>query len=246
MRTGRSGHAVGCGIAIILAGALAPAGLGQEVASGHDGWTTASPRDEIRPDFAYESRGGVDGRGCLAIRADRREGLDGCWKKVFPITGGKSYHFRANYRAEGVAVPRRSVVASIRWTDASGRPVPLDQPTVSGYLRGATAIAEPEFPTTRTTDRQGWTEVSDTYLAPARASRAIVELHLRWSPESTVRWSGMSLVESSPAPARTVRLATVHFKPSGGRTPADNCRMYEPLIAEAARRRPTWSCWARR
>jgi predicted amidohydrolase len=34
-----------------------------------------------------------------------------------------------------------------------------------------------------------------------------------------------------------VRLATVHFKPSGGRTPEDNRRQYEPLIVEAARRK---------
>ncbi len=98
-------------------------------------------------------------------------------------------------------------------------------------------MAEPEFPTTRGTDRRGWTEVSDTYQAPARASRAIVELHLRWAPDSTVRWSGVSMTETSPPPPRTVRLATVHFKPSGGRTPADNRRMYEPLIAEAARQK---------
>ena len=84
---------------------------------------------------------------------------------------------------------------------------------------------------------RGWTEVSDTYQAPSRASRAIVELHLRWSPDSTVRWSGVSMTETSPPTPRTVRLATVHFKPSGGKTPADNCRMYEPLIAEAARRK---------
>jgi predicted amidohydrolase len=211
------------------------AARGGETAPG--GWSTASPRDEIRPAFAYESGGGLDGRGCLLIRADSREGLDGCWKKDFPVAGGKCYHFRANYRAEGVGVPRRSVVVAIRWKDREGRSVPLDQPTVTGYLRGATAMAEPEFPTTRETDRQGWTEVSDTYQAPARASHAIVELHLRWSPNSTVRWSGVSMSETSPEPSRKVRLATVHFRPNGGRTPADNCRMYEPLIAEAARRK---------
>ena len=153
------------------------------------------------------------------------------------MAGGKSYHFRADYRAEGVSVPRRSVVVWIRWIDDRGRAVPLDQPVVTGYLRGATAMAEPEFPATRGTDARGWTEVSDTYQAPSRASRAIVELHLRWSPDSTVRWSGVSMSEASPPTPRTVRLATVHFKPSGGKTPADNCRMYEPLIAEAARRK---------
>src|SRR5205807_5493575 len=30
------------------------------------------------------------------------------------------------------------------------------------------------------------------------------------------------------------RIATVHFYPRGGKTPMDNCRMYEPLIADAA------------
>jgi predicted amidohydrolase len=217
--------------------ALSPVCVAQSVATARDGWSTDSPRDELRPAFDYEAGGGVDGRGCLVIRADRRDGLDGYWKKDFPVVGGKTYHFRADYQAEGVSVPRRSIVAEIRWTDSDGRRVPQDQPAVTGYLRGATAIAEPEFPATRDTDRRGWTEVSDTYQAPVRASHATVELHLRWSPDSTVRWSGVSLSETGGATPRTVRLATVHFKPSGGRTPADNCRMYERFIADAARRK---------
>ncbi len=237
MDMGRRRRFVGTCMAIALAGAIPSAWGAEEGEKAPDGWSTAAPRDEIRPAFAYQSRGGADGGGCLLIRADHREGLDGYWKKDFAVMGGKTYQFRADYQAEGVSVPRRSIVAVIRWTDGQGRRVPLDQPTVTGYLRGATAIAEPEFPTTRGTDRQGWTEVSDTYLAPARASRAVVELHLRWSPDSTVRWSGVSMTETSPLPSRTVRLATIHFKPSGGRTPADNCRMYEPLIAEAVRRK---------
>ena len=93
-------------------------------------------------------------------------------------------------------MPRRSIVAEIRWIDGAGPAVPLDQQPDNGFLRGATAMAEPEFPATRGTDPQGWTEVSDTYQAPSRASRAIVELHLRWAPDSTVRWSGVSLTET--------------------------------------------------
>jgi len=201
-----------------------------------DGWVSGAPRDEIRPDFAHEPHGAADGRACLIIKADHREGLDGFWKKVFPVSGGKTYRFQASYQADNVAVPRRSIVAEIHWTDARGRAVPLDQATTGGYLRGATAMAETEFPTTRGIDRKGWTEVSDTYQAPARATQAIVELHLRWAPGGVVRWGSMSLTESGPPPPRTARLATVHFKPSGGRSPADNCRMYEPFIAQAARR----------
>jgi arylsulfatase A-like enzyme/predicted amidohydrolase len=202
-----------------------------------DGWTVAAPRAEIRPEFAYESHGGPDARGCFIIRAGRSAGLDGCWKKTFAVRGGKHYHFETRYQARGVAVPRRSVVAQIHWRDAQGRKVPLDRPTVAGYLRGVTPMAETEFPATKGAGRQDWTEVSDTYRAPSRATQAIVELHLRWAPGGEVRWGRVALTEAAPPPSRKVRLATVHFIPHGGRTPMDNCRMYEPLIAEAARQK---------
>jgi predicted amidohydrolase len=201
------------------------------------GWTASAPRDEIRPTFAYDADGGPDGKGCFVIKADQREGLDGCWTKAFPVTGGKHYHFRALYHAQSVSVPRRSVLAELHWKDAKGKKVPLDEPAVTGYLRGSTPMAETEFPSTRGTDGQGWTEVADTFQAPSRATQVVVELHLRWVTGATVRWAGVSLKQAGPPPARKVRLATVHFMPHGGRTPLDNCRMYEPLIAEAARQK---------
>jgi predicted amidohydrolase len=228
-----------------LAGALAaplvgwgsrgPAG--DAAAGPPEGWTAAAPRDEIRPAFGYEPGGGPDGKGCFTIKADGRAGLAGFWKKSFPATGGKHYRFVARYQAKGVAVPRRSVVAELHWRDARGKQVPLDRPAVADYLRGATALAEAEFPTTRGADRDGWTEVSDTYQAPARATQAVVELHLRWAPGGSVRWGGVAWAETAPPRPRTVRLAAVHFRPRGGKTPLDNCRMYEPLIAEAARQK---------
>jgi predicted amidohydrolase len=233
--------AVGLGGASLLAwgwrGTAADTPAPRTAEPAPDGWTAAAPRDEIRPEFAYDPRGGPDGKGCLAIRADGREGLDGCWKKTFPVTGGKCYHFTASYQAKGVAVPRRSIVVELHWQDAQGKKVPLDHPAVSNYLRGATPIAETEFPPTRGADREGWTEVSDTYPAPARAAQAVVELHLRWAANAEVRWGGVALTETEPPAPRTVRLATVHFIPKGGRTPEDNRRMYEPLIAEAARQK---------
>ena len=48
------------------------------------GWRPFSPRDEIRPEFAINPRGGPDGKGGLVIRLDDREGLDGFTN---PITG---------------------------------------------------------------------------------------------------------------------------------------------------------------
>jgi len=202
-----------------------------------DGWTAMAPRDEIRPAFAFDPTGGLDGKGALRITADKREGLAGYWAKPFPVKGGKHYSFIANYQAKGVVTPRRSVLAELHWRDAKGRAVPLDSPTVTDYLRGATAMAETEFPATRKTDSSGWTEVSDIYQAPSKATQAIVELHLRWSAQSEVHWSGVALTEISPPEPRNVRLATGHFRPNGGETPVDNSTCSNPLSTTPRSRR---------
>ena len=193
-----------------------------------EGWTTEAPRDEIRPEFAYDPKDSA-----FVIKSDKREGLAGFWKKSFAVTGGKSFRFFANYQAKGVALPRRSVVVEIHWRDEKGRKVANDTPGVTDYLRGATAMAETEFPETKGTDKNGWTELSDTYQAPSKATQAIVELHLRWAANAEVRYSGVALTEVEPPQPRKVRLATTHFKPMGGKTPMDNCKMFEPLIAKA-------------
>ena len=201
------------------------------------GWETSAPRDEIRPAFAYEPQGGPDGHGCFIIRADDRDGLDGAWTRTLPVTGGKYYHFSALYCARAVPLPRRSVVAKLDWQDAHGASVPLDEPTVANYLRGSTGMAETEFPEPGLSRPDGWTEIGGTYRAPSRATQARVALHLQWAANAEVRWSDVSLTEVPAPAARLVRLATVHYRPTGGRTPIDNCRQYTPLIAEAARQR---------
>jgi predicted amidohydrolase len=238
MRKPRFNRLADCAFAAAFLGAclaLADRGQGADDTPCPDGWTTDAPRDEIRPEFATEPGDGSGTRPVLIIKAGDRDGVDGCWRKTFPVAGGRHYHFDARYQAKGVDIPRRSVVAEIRWRDAKGRPVPLDEPAARGYLEGSTPMAETEFPSTRGEDGDGWTGVSETYRAPSQATQAIVELHLRWAKGGEVRWRDVSLTATEAPPSRTVRLATVHFRPSGGQTPEDNRRMYEPFIAEAAR-----------
>ncbi len=208
-----------------------------KVAGAPEGWTVSSPRDEIRPAFAFRPTEGADGRGAFVIHADGREGLDGGWVKTFSVHGGRYYHFRALRKVENVALPRQSAPVRIIWLDAAGGRVPYDQWVPTDFMHGARPIAEPEYPTDKSTDACGWTEVSDTYRAPSKAARAVVELRLRWAPRGKIAWSEVRLKETAPLPARKVRLAAVHFCPHGGKTPADNCRMFAPLIAEASRQK---------
>ncbi len=198
------------------------------------GWTTSSPRDELRPTFSFLPNGGPKSDGVWVITSDEKEGLHGWFSKTFPVCGGKHHHFHAVRKIHNVTTPRRSAVVRILWQDDRGKPVPLSEPPVKGYLVGYAGPAEAEHPTDKATDAAGWTEVSDTYRVPTKAARAVVELHLLWAPGGRIEWSDVSLTEV-PVPApRTVRLASVHFRPSGNST-TGNCEEYAPLIAAAAK-----------
>ena len=232
-----------CGWGLTLAaclGCLTPPARAEwegKIAAAPDGWSVAAPRDEIRPQFAFDARGGPDGQHALLIEADHREGLDGAWVKTFPVQGGHCYRFSTVRKIENVALPWRSAVVRITWLDAKGRRVTYDDAVVTAYMHGAVPRAEAEHPTDKATDACGWTEVSDTYRVPSKAAQAVVELRLRWAPGGKIRWSRVSLKETVPPPGRKVRLAAVHFQPRGGKTPADNCRQFAPLLDEAARQK---------
>src|SRR6187549_4066720 len=104
--------------------ALAWSSAFQIPAASPDGWTTVSPREEIRPQFQHSETSGKSGHGTLTIRADEREGLHGWWQKTFSVTAGRHYRFSAWRRAENITVPRRSVLARVLWRDDTGNEVP--------------------------------------------------------------------------------------------------------------------------
>ncbi len=220
----------------ILAASSATAG---DVTKNGDpkGWAATASRDEIRPAFHYKKAGGRNGAERFVIEHDQREGLDGYWTTTLPVQGGKHYHFEAFRRVERVETPRRSAVVRLLWHDDQGQLVENDRGVVSDYLRGGTPRVRAEHPTDKATDSGGWTEVSDTYRAPANATRAVLELHLLWAPNGRIEWSQVSLKQTAPPVGRKVRLASVHFKPKGGKTQAENCRMFAPLIEQAAEKK---------
>ncbi len=235
---------LGFAVLVFAAVAFPAAGVtvGSEKASltteAPGGWTAESPREEIRPEFSYDPKGGPEGKGALVIRAGANEGQHGFWVKTFPVKGGSYYRFQAFRRVSSVAYPRRSALASVDWLNDEGKRVPNDRGVVEKYLRaaGPEFPTPPEFPMDGDPDRRGWAEVAGVYRAPGGATRAKVELHLLWAPRGQIEWAGISLEETPAPPARKVRLATVHFRPKGGGTPEGNCHLFEPLVKEAAQR----------
>lgn len=206
-------------------------------ASSLDGWTSAAPREEIRPDFQQTESGGRSGGGALAILADEREGLHGWWQKTFPVTGGRFYRFSAWRQVENVTVARRSVMARVIWTDDAGRNVRSGEGVLTNYSVGVVATAEPDYPRDAANDGHGWTHVSGTYQAPPAATKARIQLHLLWAPKGIVHWSDVSFAAAEPPAARKVRLASVHFKPRNAKTLLDACKQYAPLLEDAAKQK---------
>ncbi len=201
-------------------------------------WTAEASRDEIRPSFDSIADGGHNNTQRLVIKHDQREGLDGYWSRRFPVTGGQHYRFEAFRKVSAVALPRHSATVRLLWEDENGKPVQNDRGPVADDMRSAgNGILRAEHPTDKLTDNQGWTEVSETYLAPKGATHALVELHLMWAPQGQIEWSDISMKKTAAPKARKVRLATVHFRPKGGKTPMGNCKLFTPMIEEAAKKK---------
>lgn len=201
-----------------------------------DGWAAKAPRDEIRPAFSYEADGGPKQAGSFVIRHDNRDGLDGWIEKSFAVTGGEHVRFQAIRKLTNVAIPRRSALVRIVWQNDAGRLVPYDVPKEQAEELGHVPTAEPEHPTDGATDPQGWTTVGGVYRVPTQATRAVVELHLQWAPLGIAEWSEITFAATSAPAPRKVRLAAIHYKPTG-KSPRENCEEFAPLVADAARQR---------
>jgi len=202
-------------------------------------WKSCFPREEIAPVFRYETNAGPGAGEVFIIESDDRKGLSGWWERTIPVEGGAWYRFEALRRTVNVGEPGRCGVARLLWQDDAGKYVKRDTPVFNAYYPpGGGLRAEPEYPMDQPGKETlpGWTEVSDTYRAPAAATRAVIELHSRWAVNGTVEWSRVSLKQAEPI-SRKVRLATVHLQPKEGRTAMEKCVQFAPLIEEAARRK---------
>lgn len=194
-------------------------------AMGFDGWSPSSPRDEIRPDFAIEKTGGPDGQGGLVIAHDDREGLDGAWTKTFDVEGGNYYRITAHGRVVSVPNPRYHTYVELMFHDPKGG-------TVRDERVGVACV--PYFVPDVGIGQRGWMKFTGVYYAPVDATHATVRLDLRWAPGGQIEWGDISLAMSSAPTARKVRLAATNFLPRDGKSALDNCRQFEPYIAQAA------------
>ena len=200
-------------------------------AAQRDGlWQSHSPRQELSPKFQNDG-------GILQINAEGRSGAIGQWQAYFSVKGGHYYRFSAVRKTWGIDRQnvQRHVVERLIWLDAAGKKVNRDEPTYSSYRPGTAPRAEPEFPRMKgVMTRGGWDEVLDIFRAPKAATQVKVELCLRWLNDGRVSWRHVSIKPVAEPKPRKVRLATIHFQPREGKSNNEKCKLFAPLIADAA------------
>ena len=193
-------------------------------------WQSHSPRQEISPKFQHKD-------GILEIDAGGRTGATGQWQAVFKVKGGTHYRFFAKRKVSGIEHPLRHVVERLIWLDTKGNKALRDEPTFSSYRPGIAPRAEPEFPRAQAVAKDGWVEVSEIFRAPRAATQVRVELSLRWETDGRVQWREVSLLSTTAPKPRIARLATIHLQPREGKTNEEKCKLFAPLIAEAAKKK---------
>ncbi len=193
------------------------------------GWRPYFPREEVRPDFFIKKKGGPDGNGGLVVRHDARERLFGAWGKTYEVEGGAHYRVTALAKTLKVVNARTNRYLELFFHDKKGKYVPDD--------RFDGVHTRPLYPWDQPADGKGWTPFTDVFRAPASATHATIRLFLRWEPGGEVEWGGVSFEKSPPPPPRKVRLAAVNFRPRGGKSTLDNCRMLAPFADKAAGKR---------
>jgi len=72
-------------LSILALQLISSALLVAEEVPASDGWSTRAPREEIRPLFKYDARGGPDASGALITQTDAEPGQAGWWEKAVPI-----------------------------------------------------------------------------------------------------------------------------------------------------------------
>ena len=193
------------------------------------GWKRWSPRDEIKPQFAFDPKGGREGRGALKITA-RAASDFGAWRSALGnLRPGKAYRFNAWYRTQNIEHERHSVIARLQWLDANGKPV-------------ANKVRPPEYPLDAA--RQGeWVKLELTTCAPETAVALDVQLSLAFDANGVVWWDEISLAEVDALPARVIHAMTVHLRPRNSPSREANVEQFSEVVRQAAGQKPDIICF---
>jgi len=169
-----------------------------------DGWHAFAPRTQSAPGVAVSNGStgyalNIDGLGVPNVYGGWRTLITG-------LQGGIYYRFRARARPSAIASLRESVTIMLRWSGSFGGEVMPDY--VWDFRRQA----------------DGTILFDRMVRAPSGTTAVNVDLVLQWSASGQVAFEELSFMAVDPPPARKVRVAAIHYQPSGASSGYDSVR----------------------
>ena len=189
-----------------------------------DGWQLRASRDEIRPRAWIDDALGNRKAGALALSGSGNAAAAGYWEKEVSVDMAAVYRITAFYRHRGVAYPRQTIHARIDWRDAAGKRVGHPDYIAESYPAGE------------------WRRVDRVIRAPKGAVKARIQLGYQWCAAGSVWWDDIRFSRIAAPPARIARIATIHHRPRGNKTAAENVESFARLIEQAASQQPDLIC----
>ena len=188
-------------------------------------WQTWSPREEIAPIFRRDAEFGRTKAGSLNIETKGMPAAFGAWQTVVTnFTPGKTYRFEAWYRTAFVKDQRRSVIPRLLWQNARGQQL---QPPLF-----AAGKLQPDK----------WIKVEYFAPAPPDATQLEIQLGFGFEHGGFVWFDDITLTEEPNPPQRVVRATTIHHRPRGNQSAAENVEEFGRFIDEAAAQHPDIIC----
>lgn len=138
------------------------------------------------------------------------------WVQNFKVQDKTYYRFHAEIRITDVELPRRSVVSKIDWKDAAGN-----------------RISKPDYPRTQDSSTEDLLIHEGIYQAPEGAVGARLELIFRWANQGQVEWSNITFTSCNPPQPRTVKLASVNFRPKNSSSQGNHVKEFIPFLEKA-------------
>ena len=138
-----------------------------------------------------------------------------------------SYQFEALGIGKGLSNPRANCYAEIFFQDDKGKLV-MDE-RAGNYSR-------PFYPWAKIQEN-GRMKFNGVVRVPKDATLATVRLFLRWEPRAKIEWSNIEFLQCPAPKPRKVTLAATNFRPTGGKSAIENCRMIEPFVKEAKKKK---------
>ncbi len=185
---------------------------------GVETWKFERQRSALDPVYFLDKEILYEGEETLALQGGGKFYSDGRWTKTYRTEPGKYYGFRCYFKTVNVDEPNRSVLTRIKWLDRSNKTIGL--------------IEYPQI--LRDTSLNGWRIVDQTYLVPAGAISAKIELHYRWDADGQVNFGGVHFDRTDKPTPRPVKVATIGYKPMHSKSSRSNLELFAGYIKKVA------------